>query len=89
MTLDDTTTLSAAASDPAGFIRDFDDWTVIDEVQNAPALFPAIKASVDLDRRRPRFLLTGSTDVMLLPRLAESLAGRGVDMPREGQPMRQ
>jgi predicted AAA+ superfamily ATPase len=49
---------------------------VIDEVQRAPELFMAIKAAVDRDRRPGRFLLTGSADVMLLPRLSESLAGR-------------
>lgn len=49
---------------------------VIDEVQKAPALLPAIKASVDRDRRPGRFLLTGSANVLRLPKLAESLAGR-------------
>jgi hypothetical protein len=48
----------------------------LDEVQRAPGLFPAIKASVDKDRRSGRFLLTGSANVLLLPKLSESLAGR-------------
>lgn len=50
--------------------------TVIDEVQKAPALFSAIKLVVDRDRRPGRFLLSGSANVLLLPRLSESLAGR-------------
>ena len=49
---------------------------VIDEVQRAPELLIAIKREVDLDRRPGRFLLTGSTNVMSMPRIAESLAGR-------------
>lgn len=49
---------------------------VLDEVQRAPELFLAIKASVDQNRKAGRFLLTGSANVMLLPRLSESLAGR-------------
>ena len=73
-TLDDATVLSAAANDPVGFIGAMPPAVVIDEVQNVPALFPAIKRSVDLDRRGGRFLLTGSADV-LLPCLADSLAG--------------
>ena len=50
--------------------------TVIDEVQRAPELFPAIKIDVDKNRTPGRLLLTGSANVFLLPRLSESLAGR-------------
>lgn len=49
---------------------------VIDEVQRAPDLLREIKASVDRDRRPGRFVLTGSADVLTLPRVAETLAGR-------------
>ncbi len=52
------------------------DLLVIDEVQKAPELFPAIKIAVDRDPRPGRFLLTGSADVLALPTIAESLAGR-------------
>ena len=45
-------------------------------MQRAPELLRAIKASVDRDRKPGRFLLTRSANVMLLPRLSESLAGR-------------
>ncbi|HKV38890.1 MAG TPA: AAA family ATPase, partial [Blastocatellia bacterium] len=76
LTLDDAAVLSAAASDTAGFLAGLSGPVVIDEVQRAPELFLAIKAEVDRDRRPGRFLLTGSADVQLLPRLSESLAGR-------------
>lgn len=76
LTLDDATLLAAAASDPTGFVQGLGNVTVIDEVQKAPQLFPAIKQQVDEDRRPGRFLLTGSANVLLLPRLSESLAGR-------------
>lgn len=49
---------------------------ILDEVQRAPELFLAIKAAVDRDRRPGRFLLTGSANVLLLPDIADSLAGR-------------
>ncbi len=75
ITLDDQTTLAAAQSDPAGFIRGLDRATV-DEVQRAPELLLAIKKAVDEDYRPGRFLLTGSANVMTLPRVADSLAGR-------------
>ena len=76
LTLDDAGTLAAATSDPAGFIAGFDGPLVIDEVQKAPGLFPAIKREVDRKRKPGRFLLTGSANVLLVPKVSESLAGR-------------
>lgn len=76
LTLDDHTTLAAARSDPSGFVATLSGPVAIDEVQRAPELFVAIKAVVDRDRKPGRFLLTGSANVMLLPALADSLAGR-------------
>lgn len=76
LTLDDAAVLAAARGDPAGFISGLSEPVVLDEVQRAPELFMAIKASVDRNRKPGRFLLTGSANVMLLPRLSDSLAGR-------------
>jgi predicted AAA+ superfamily ATPase len=76
LTLDDAGLLAAAQSDASGFIAGLDGPAVIDEVQRAPGLALAIKATVDADRRPGRFLLTGSANIMLLPQLSESLAGR-------------
>jgi len=73
---DDAGVLAAAQADPAGFVAGLDGPVVLDEVQRVPQLFLALKASVDRDRRPGRFLLTGSANVLLLPRLAELLVGR-------------
>jgi predicted AAA+ superfamily ATPase len=67
---------AAAEADPAGFVLDLPERTILDEVQRVPALFTAIKASVDRRRSAGRFLLTGSANVLLVPTLADSLAGR-------------
>ena len=75
LTLDDPATLSSAKSDPKGFIRGLGTAT-IDEIQRAPELLLAIKESVDTDQRPGRFLLTGSANIMSLPTIADSLAGR-------------
>ncbi|MDY7027112.1 MAG: ATP-binding protein [Spirochaetota bacterium] len=75
-TLDDATILSAAAADPVGFLRSLGDRAVIDEVQRVPELLIAIKAAVDSDRSAGRYILTGSSNIMTLPRISESLAGR-------------
>ena len=76
LSLDDAATLAAATTDPAGFIAAIDGPVVLDEIQKAPALLPAIKLAVDRRRTAGRFLLTGSADVLSLPRFSESLAGR-------------
>ena len=75
-TLDDAATLALASADAMGFLRNLDGPVVLDEIQKAPNLFPAIKVLVDEHRRPGRFLLTGSANVMTLPRLSDSLAGR-------------
>ena len=76
ITLDTASVLAAVRHDAAGFLAGLDGAVVIDEVQRAPELFPAIKAEVDRHRQPGRFLLTGSTNVLLVPHLSESLAGR-------------
>jgi uncharacterized protein len=75
LTLDDELTRLSAREDPVGIIRNLDR-AVIDEIQRAPELLLAIKKSVDEDRRPGRFLLTGSANLMMLPTVADSLAGR-------------
>lgn len=75
LTLDDSLTLLSAREDPVGMISKLDR-SVIDEIQRAPELLLAIKKSVDEDRRPGRFLLTGSANLMALPTVADSLAGR-------------
>jgi uncharacterized protein len=76
VTLDDPTELAAARNDPVAFVDRFDGPVILDEVQRAPEIFLPIKAAVDRDRRPGRFLLTGSTNVLFVPSVAEALVGR-------------
>jgi predicted AAA+ superfamily ATPase len=76
VTLDDASVLSAAKADPAGFLAGFSGPLVIDEIQRVPELFLALKAQVDKDRTPGRFLMTGSANVLVLPKLADTLTGR-------------
>lgn len=80
VTLDDPGALAAAQEDPGSFVAGRHR-LVIDEVQRVPDLFLALKATVDRDRRPGRFLLTGSANVLLLPGLARTLAGRMEILP--------
>src|ERR1039458_7682080 len=76
LSLDDLRTLDAARRDPIGLIESADGPLIIDEIQRAPELLLPIKAAIDRDLCPGRFILTGSAQVMLLPRVSESLAGR-------------
>ena len=76
LTFDDMNVLNAAKTDPAAFVAGLPGPVILDEIQRVPELFVALKASVDRDRRPGRFVLTGSANVLALPRLSESLAGR-------------
>lgn len=75
LTLDDPATFNRAKTDPVEFVRSLNK-AVIDEIQRAPELMMVIKESVDRDTRPGRFLLTGSANVMALPTVRDSLAGR-------------
>lgn len=76
LSLDDLRTLEAASRDPVGLVEGAKGPLVVDEIQRAPELLLPIKTAIDRDRRPGRFILTGSAQVMLLPRVSESLAGR-------------
>jgi uncharacterized protein len=76
LTFDDVGVLAAAKADPIGFLSGLGPKVTLDEIQRVPALFQSIKLAVDRDRQPGRFLLTGSENVMVLPNLSESLAGR-------------
>ena len=76
ISFDDDNQLQAAKADPVGFIHGLPEKTILDEIQRTPELFTSIKISVDQNRKSGRFILTGSANVLLLPQLADSLAGR-------------
>ena len=67
---------AAAVADPAGFVADLPERAILDEIQRVPSLFTALKIVVDRQRTPGRFLVTGSANVLLVPTLADSLAGR-------------
>ncbi|TAM59138.1 ATP-binding protein [bacterium] len=76
VTLDDLGVLDRATRDPQGLIAGLPTHAILDEVQRAPKLLLAIKSIVDQHETRGRFLLTGSSNLLTLPSISESLAGR-------------
>lgn len=65
-----------ARSDPDGFAAGLPERAILDEVQLVPELFAALRVEIDRHRVPGRFLMTGSSNVLLLPKLGDSLAGR-------------
>ena len=82
VSLDNVTHMEAAYAAPESFLGRRRGAVIIDEVQLVPELFRALKIVVDEarlgDRMRSNgmFLLTGSANIMVLPKLSDSLVGR-------------
>lgn len=76
ITFDTPAILKAAKDDPLGFLRSRPGYIILDEVQKVPELLVCIKQLVDEDRKNRRYILTGSANVMNLPKVSDSLAGR-------------
>lgn len=76
VTFDDIDILNTAKLNPQSYIENLPKPVVLDEVQRVPEIFVAIKASVDKNRKPGQYLLTGSANILLLPNLSDSLAGR-------------
>lgn len=74
--LEDPDVREHALSDPRGFLAQFPDGGVLDEVQRCPALFSHLQSHVDADRRMGRFILTGSQQFGMGEAITQSLAGR-------------
>jgi uncharacterized protein len=74
--LEDPDTREFAVNDPRGFLAQYPDGAVLDEVQRCPALFSYLQGVVDADKRMGRFILTGSQQFGLVEAITQSLAGR-------------
>jgi predicted AAA+ superfamily ATPase len=76
ISFDDDATRAAASADPVGFVARLPARSILDEVQRVPEIFTSLKAAIDRRRTAGRFILAGSANVLLVPHLADSLAGR-------------
>lgn len=76
-TLDDFDVLAQARENPASLWAGATE-IVLDEVQKAPQLLPAIKRAVDENPNRYRFVLSGSANLLVMGQVSETLAGRAV-----------
>jgi uncharacterized protein len=65
-----------ALEDPRGFLFQFPEKVILDEIQRAPDLFSYIQTIVDTKDISGQFILTGSQNFLLLQKVSQSLAGR-------------
>jgi predicted AAA+ superfamily ATPase len=64
-----------ALTDSRGFLSNYSDGVIFDEIQHVPDLFSYIQTIVDNDPKR-QFILTGSSNFLLLEKISQTLAGR-------------
>jgi len=64
-----------ALTDPRGFLSNYPAGAILDEVQNTPDLFSYIQKIVD-ENRQIQFILTGSSNFLLMEKISQTLAGR-------------
>lgn len=81
VSLEDLDQREFAREDPRGFLGQFPDGAVLDEVQRCPELFSYLQTRVDQDGRPGLFVLTGSSQFDLLAGITQSLAGRVAMVP--------
>ena len=76
VTFDPVLDIMEARANPDLFLDSVGSPVILDEVQYAPELFPALKRRIDTNPSNGQFLLSGSQNPLLLKQVSESLAGR-------------
>ena len=74
--LEDLDQYQFAKEDPRGFLGQFKNGAVLDEVQRCPDLFNYLQRIIDEDQRNGLYILTGSSQFQLNQQISQSLAGR-------------
>ena len=78
--MEDEETRALAENDLKGFLNRYPQGLVIDEAHHLPRLFSALQVMVDDDDSK-RFVLSGSSNFLMLRNISQSLAG-GVAITR-------
>jgi predicted AAA+ superfamily ATPase len=84
VSFDDEDTRAAFYQDRQFFMNQSDTTLVIDEIQRVPESILAVKSSIDNNRRPGRFILTGSSNLLELNSIPDSLAGRTATVQMQG-----
>ena len=74
--LENTDSRDFALNDPKGFLAQYKDGAIFDEIQRTPELFSYLQQILDEDNKPGKFILTGSNNFLLQENISQSLAGR-------------
>ena len=74
--LEDIENREFALNDPKGFLSQYKDGAIIDEVQRVPELMSYIQVISDTKKKNGLYVLTGSQNFLLMENISQSLAGR-------------
>lgn len=76
VSLEELDTREFAQQDPRGFLNQYPDGAILDEVQRCPDLFSYLQSRLDAKNKMGLFILTGSQQFGLISGISQSLAGR-------------
>ena len=76
VSLENPDTLEYATTDPRGFLAQYENGAILDEIQRAPQLFSYLQQVLDETKRKGLFILTGSNNFLLQENISQTLAGR-------------
>jgi len=76
VSLEDLDHRQFAREDPRGFLHEYRDGAVLDEIQNTPEILSYLQGEVDANDSPGRFILTGSRQFEMMEKVSQSLAGR-------------
>jgi predicted AAA+ superfamily ATPase len=76
VSLEDFDIRQHAEKDPRGFLNDHGSYVILDEVQRVPELFSYLQGLVDAHQEPAQYILTGSSQFLLIESITQSLAGR-------------
>ena len=76
VSLENPDVLEFAHIDPRGFLGQFKDGAILDEIQRAPHLFSYLQQILDETKKKGLFILTGSNNFLLQENITQTLSGR-------------
>ena len=76
ISLENPDILEFATNDPRGFLAQFKNGAILDEVQRAPHLFSYLQQILDETKKKGLFILTGSNNFLLQENITQTLSGR-------------
>jgi predicted AAA+ superfamily ATPase len=76
VSLENPDTRRFAIEDPRGFLQNYSEGAILDEVQRVPELFSYLQEVLDGSKEKGKFILTGSNNFLLQENIGQTLAGR-------------